>query len=159
MFGCASLEEAYDLMDNNMYRDVHPDDIARISDEALSFATEDGIYDTHYRTKGPEGYYILHAIGKHIYKEGGIRLAVIQYINEGLYHEGTDKNSLFSITIDKRLNYDHLTGFPKMDHFFEMSEAFHQNCLEENIDHIMIFSIFAALRTSIKNTATPKAIW
>lgn len=146
MFNCASLEEAYDLMDNNMYRDVHPDDIARISDEALSFATEDGIYDTHYRTKGPEGYYILHAIGKHIYKEGGIRLAVIQYINEGLYHESTNKNTLFSITIDKRLNYDHLTGFPKMDYFFEMSEAFHQNCLEENIDHVMIFFDFCGIK-------------
>lgn len=139
MFNCASLEEAYNLMDNNMYRDVHPDDVARISDEALRFATGNGIYNISYRTKGSEGYYILHAIGTHIYTEDGTRLAVIQYINEGLYEGNSSNNTLFSITIDKELNYDHLTGFPKIGYFFDLSEAFHLDCQEKNIDHAMLF--------------------
>lgn len=147
MFNCTSLEEAYDLMDNNMYRDVHPDDVARISDEAIRFAKEDGIYDVTYRTKGKTGYYILHAIGKHIYKEDGTRLAVVHYVDEGLYHEqDSDNTTLFSIRIDKRLNYDHLTGFPKMDLFFDMAESFLNSCLKDNINHAMVFMNYCDIK-------------
>ena len=147
MFGCASLEEAYNLMDNNMYRDVHPDDVARISDEAIRFAKEDGIYDVTYRAKGKTGYYILHAIGKHIYTEDKTRLAVVHYVDEGLYHEqGSDNTTLFSIRIDKRLNYDHLTGFPKMDLFFDMAESFYNSCLEDNINHAMLFMNYCGIK-------------
>ena len=145
---CASFEEAYDLMDHNMYRDTHPDDIARIADEAVRFATEGGVYDIRYRSKSPEGYLIIHSIGKHIIKGDGTRLAVIQYINEGLYHENDSDNSpLFSIVIDKKLNYDHLTGLPHMNYFFELAEAFHVNALAEGKDHAMLFLDFCGLKT------------
>ncbi|MBQ3790807.1 MAG: hypothetical protein II800_07725, partial [Lachnospiraceae bacterium] len=44
LFGLPDRAEAYALMDNDMYRDVHPDDVARIEDAALRFATEGGGY-------------------------------------------------------------------------------------------------------------------
>ena len=42
-------------MDHDMYRDVHPDDVARIAEAAVRFAAEDVDYDVIYRSKEPDG--------------------------------------------------------------------------------------------------------
>ena len=102
------LSEAYRLMDRDMYRDTHPDDVARIADAALRFATEDGEYDVVYRTKVESGYRIIHAHGVHVLRpvagSGGVaggkaatdygirgadtvRLAIVWYADEGPYSE------------------------------------------------------------------------
>ena len=77
-------DEAYDLMDRDMYRDTHPDDVSRIADAAFRFATADVKYSTVYRTKVAGGYRIVHARGEHVYPEDGIRLAYVWYTDEGL---------------------------------------------------------------------------
>ena len=66
LFGIDDREEAVNLMDNDMYRDCHPDDIARIADAALRFATEGGEYNVIYRSKKNGEYRVIHAFGKHI---------------------------------------------------------------------------------------------
>ena len=49
-------KEAYYDMDHNMYKDTHPDDIARIADAALQFAKdEETVYEVIYRTKKRNG--------------------------------------------------------------------------------------------------------
>gem|GEM_PF-3380943 len=92
LFGYTKMtkKEVYDLMDNNMYRDVHPKDIPILEDEAYHFATEDGTYDVIYRTFKNGEYRIIHAYGKHIYKENGARLAFISYMDQGVF-VGDDK--------------------------------------------------------------------
>ncbi len=42
LFGYDDKAQAYHDMDHNMYKDTHPDDMARIEDAAFRFATEDG---------------------------------------------------------------------------------------------------------------------
>ena len=140
MSNCETMEECYNLMDHNMYRDTHPDDVARGEDEALRFATEGGVYDIRYRSKGKDGSYnIIHSIGKHVIKEDGTKLAVINYINEGpCFESNMEQSPLFSIVIDKKLNYDHLTGLPHMNYFFELAEAFHMNALSEGKSHCLM---------------------
>ncbi len=51
MFAYADRAAAYHDMDHDMYKYDHPDDIARISEAALRFATEDVPYDVVYRTR------------------------------------------------------------------------------------------------------------
>ena len=51
LFGYDSRSDAVYDMNNNMYKDTHPDDAARIADAAFRFATEGSRYDVVYRTK------------------------------------------------------------------------------------------------------------
>lgn len=148
-FGFENLKEAYELMDKNMYRDTHPDDVTVIADAALQFATEGGEYDVLYRTKVDGHYNIIHAKGKHIYKENNVRLAVIWYFNEGVYLPDAWKNGketlhplrmlLETRTLNNKINYDYLTGLPSLSYFLELAEAGRQNLMDRNEDTAMLF--------------------
>lgn len=85
LFGYADRMQAYDDMDNDMYKHDHPEDVARIVEAAQRFATEGGEYDVVYRTRNRsgDGYRILHAKGKHVYTQTGERLAYVWYTDEG----------------------------------------------------------------------------
>ena len=78
-------KEIYDLMDNDMYHDAHPDDISSINNAVYRFVTEGGVYDVIYRIKRNGEYRIIHSYGKHIYKEDGTRLAFIWYTDQGAF--------------------------------------------------------------------------
>ena len=140
LFDFTDKENAYFVMDNDMYRDAHPDDAARIADAAFRFATEGGMYDVVYRTRRNKGkeYLIIHAQGEHFYTETGVRLAMIWYTNEGSYSDSPSLND------DERINYafskllregsmmhhsyyDNLTGLPKMTYFFELADIGRKN--------------------------------
>jgi len=126
------LAEAYKLMDSDMYRDSHPDDVARIAGEAYRFATEGGEYNVAYRTKVGNEWRLVHAFGEHVDVESGERVAVIWYVGEGASEDaGADVGTLAdaigravrdaSRAQDSR--YDRLTGLPSMTHFYELAEA------------------------------------
>ena len=138
LFGFTDKAEAYDLMDHNMYRDTHPDDLAEISEEAIRFATEGGVYDVIYRTLAPASngeYLLIHARGEHFYTETGVRLAVVWYTNEGVDSDELRSGSRQDVlghsfgrmlregSMVQRNNFDGLTGLPKMTYFFELAEA------------------------------------
>ena len=76
LFGYDDRAEAYYDMDNDMYKDAHPDDVARIANAAIRFATEGGHYEVIYRTRVRNGsdYRIVHATGEHVYTDTGVRL-------------------------------------------------------------------------------------
>ena len=149
IIGADTLEEAYYLMDNDMYRDTHPDDVAQIADAAVRFAVGGGEYNVIYRTRRGDDYIILHAQGKHIYKETGERLAVITYTNEGIYCEGNSEIVLgFNLLQEKyfqnkdavgKISYDYLTGLPDMGYFFELAEACHEEAVKEDKNISLLF--------------------
>ena len=129
-------QAVYD-MDHDMYRDTHPDDVNRIANAAVRFATEGGIYDVVYRSKARNSaeYRILHARGEHVTTSNGIRLAHVWYFDEGLYEESTEKtinpelkltdalnNALHEESILQANRYDMLTGLPNLNYFFELAE-------------------------------------
>lgn len=129
VFGFSDKKDAYALMDQNMYRDTHPEDMARIADAAHCFATEGGQYSVIYRTLIDGEYHIVHALGKHIYKDGNVRLAVIWYTDEGVYDEKNE--AIFNRALEKELvrygdkfknAYDQRTGLPGMNYFFELAQ-------------------------------------
>lgn len=142
-------DEAYDLMDNNMYRDTHPDDAGRIADAAFRFATEQAGYNVVYRTKVSSGYRIVRARGEHVYLEDGTRLAYVWYTDEGL---GSNESDAFEGDIGKAVEqllheearyqqrfYDRLTGLPNMTYFYELAEASRARFAEEGTQAAFLF--------------------
>ena len=77
LFGYDDRARAYYDMDNNMYKNTHPDDVSRIANAAIKFAVEGGEYDVLYRSRreGEEKYHIIHAHGEHSFTDDGFRLA------------------------------------------------------------------------------------
>ena len=146
LFDLPDSKATYDLMDNDMYCACHPDDIAELQEAAVLFATKDEPYDIIFRSKVKENYRLIHSQGKHIYKDG-IKLALILYIDEGLYleSENDDKNVVLSnIYIEKNkkhiIQHDYLTGLPSISYFFYLIEtSFLQKTLDEHKKPTMLF--------------------
>ena len=77
LFGYVDRESAYQLMNNDMYRNVHPDDIDRVKEAALRLAREDVPFNVLFRSLSNGGNKIVHAFGEHIYTEDRTRLATV----------------------------------------------------------------------------------
>ncbi len=141
VFGYEDRDEAYLLMENDMYRDTHHDDVARISEAALRFSKGESGYNVVYRTKAGDGYKIIHAYGQHVYPEEDVQLAIIWYVDEGAYvgndmvhDDSLTKNysiSLYESTLERKTNFDYLTGLPNMTYFFELARAARNSVIEE----------------------------
>ncbi|MBQ7479866.1 MAG: EAL domain-containing protein [Selenomonadaceae bacterium] len=140
LFGYEDRAQAYYDMDHDMYKDVHPDDVARIADIAIQFATQGGRYETIYRTRKKETkeYIIIHALGEHVITGTGKQIAQVWYMDEGEYTEGESSglnrlmhNALHAESILKANRYDYLTGLPSMTYFFEMAEIAHSDMLQD----------------------------
>nr|MCR5842679.1 EAL domain-containing protein [Oscillospiraceae bacterium] len=135
LFGYKDRALAYRDMDRDMYKGTHPDDVSRIADAALRFATDETGYDVVYRTKIADSadYRIIHAIGRHVYTPSGVRLAYVGYTDEGIYTEKTGgQGTLLSCQLNDLLykesarqagSYDYLTGLPGMTYFYELADA------------------------------------
>ncbi len=158
LFGYDDRAEAYYDMDNDMYKDVHPDDVARIADDAFRFATEGGKYEVIYRTrkKNSSEYKIVHAMGKHVYTDTGVRLAHVWYTDEGTYTEEPGitenelnkamNNALHEESIVNASNYDVLTGLPRMTYFFELAEEGRKVIQEEGGKYALLFLDFSGMK-------------
>ncbi|MBR1441392.1 MAG: PAS domain-containing protein, partial [Lachnospiraceae bacterium] len=83
LFGYKSRKEAFEKMDNDMYWNVHPDDVGSVLKAAEEFIKEDKTYNLVCRIKKDIGYRLIHTRGKHVTTESGARLAVVWYIDEG----------------------------------------------------------------------------
>jgi len=135
LLGYTDRAQAVWDMDHDMYKDTHPDDKKRIGDAALRFAAGGGEYEVIFRTKAgvDSDYKVIHAHGKHVYTDNGIRLAHVWYMDEGLYIDGDESagtrmnrelNSiLHEESILRATNYDALTGLPNLSYFFKLCEA------------------------------------
>ena len=157
MFGYEDKAQAYYDMDNDMYKDVHPDDAARVADAAVKFATEGGRYDVIYRSKAPgvDGYNIIHAQGEHFYTNTGVRLAQVWYINEGIYSDedmsqgglnNTLKNALHDESFIRASVYDHLTGLPSMTYFFELATSRKTELLSRDGHPALLYMDFTGMK-------------
>ena len=157
-FGFKKLDDAYDVMNNDMYRATHPDDKTRVADAAYRFAAFDAPYDIVYRTrtlKDPD-YIILHSRGKSFFPAPGKRLCLTWYINEGRYspdqetYESALNQILNRILKDQNqyrgMYYDHLTGLPNMTYFQELAESGCARMKERGVDSAIIFFDLTGLK-------------
>ena len=158
LFGYEDRAQAYYDMDNDMYKDAHPDDVARIANEAYRFATEGGRYEVLYRTRIMDSheYRIVHAYGEHVYTDTGVRLAHIWYSDEGVYRGECDQqgfelneslsNALHGNSIVKASQYDFLTGLPSMSYFFELAETSEEKVRQGGGNPVLIYFDFVGMK-------------
>jgi diguanylate cyclase (GGDEF)-like protein len=151
-------DDVYDLMDKDMYYNTHPDDLAIIGDAAYSFATKGGEYDVLYRSRIGGDYQIVHAYGRHITKENGVRLAFVWYTIYGGYREDCrNKNSddhfndvlkeqLLRRSMGSRESHDFLTGLPSMTYFFDLAEAGCREIRENGMSPAILFMDFNGMK-------------
>ena len=142
-------QEAYDMMNNNMYAHAHPDDMARIADAAYRFATYDDTYDVLFRNNIKGEYRIIRAVGKHIHKPTGDRLAIIAYFDEGPYVETPEgEGGAAAYSLSRSVNedsknynksYDYLTGLPQMTYFFELATAGRYSIIKDGDEPVMLY--------------------
>lgn len=137
-----SREDALHLLNTDMYRDTHPDDVARVSDEANRMAAEGGVYDVVYRTyvETLHDYAVVHAHSDVVTTADGQRLFFTTYLDETSYARA-DSNQLgsfsdsFRETLYKRMPrlenyYDSLTGLPNVAYFMYLAQASKEKMLE-----------------------------
>ena len=158
LFGYDDRAQAYFDMDNNMYRDTHPDDAARIANAALRFATKGGQYEVVYRSKMKDtsDYRIIHSYGEHVLTDDGVRLAHVWYSDEGVYREGRAQqgielteslsNALHENSMVKANQYDNLTGLPSMSYFFELAEAGRDKVRDNGGTPVLMYIDFSGMK-------------
>ena len=149
LFHHKSREDAIELLNNDIYRDTHPADIKAAQDVARDFVEKDARYSVFFRIKIDGQYHIIHSHGIHEYKEGGVKLAIVWYSDEGPYRKGlypdeTGINQYLNRMIDERhqvrnASYDNLTGLPTMFYFFELAEHGRKRYIKEGYDPVMLF--------------------
>ncbi len=158
LYGYEDRSSAYYDIENDMYRFTHPDDAARIANAAYRFITEGDDYEVIYRSKisGTSDYRIIHAYGKRVYTDTGVRLAHIWYSDEGIYMENTDpeeirlnqalSNALHENSSVNTNKYDQLTGLPNMTYFFELAEIGNINSRKNGKRHAMLYMDFVGMK-------------
>ncbi len=158
LFGFKDMpkKDVYDLMDNDMYRDTHPDDMSSLGDAAYRFATEGGVYDVVYRSKKQGEYRIIHAYGKHEYKEGGERLAFVWYTDQGPFvgdgkvekdaFLNSLKNQLTERSLNIKMGHDYLTGLPAMSYFLELADAGCREMRKKGRIPVILFMDFKGMK-------------
>ncbi len=157
-YGYENKQDTYDLMDNDMFRDIHPDDVSFIADASHRFLEEDEPYDVIYRSKIHGEYRIIHACGRHIFKEDGTRLEMCWYTDHGPFVDNAEIESdgnlalSLSLAITERtsrrtLSYDYLTGFPSMTNFFELAREGCRAMRENGKDPVILFLDFNGMKS------------
>ena len=158
LFGYTDRAQACYDMDHDMYRETHPDDVARIADAAVRFATEGGVYDVVYRTRrhGGTDYLLVHAMGRHVPTPEGVRLAHVWYMDEGSYTHGPSPQfseltnrlgaALHEDSFMKASLYNPMTGLPGMSYFFELAEAGRAAIRAEGGEPVLLFMDLSGMK-------------
>lgn len=151
-FGYENEEDALNVMNHDMYRDAHPDDVARVADLALKFATEGGTYSAVYRnkTKFQSDYHIIHATGNYYYTANGDRYAIVWYLDETkdlneefslaekLLSENLKSNVEFESKL-RKIKYDDLTGVPGNVYFMQKAKEFYDKLDESGQKKVSLY--------------------
>ena len=158
LVGSSDRAAVYAAMDHDTYRNVHPDDTARVGNAVYRFMRDGGRFESVYRLKNPKGagYIVIHAYGKRVYTPTGVRLAQIWYADEGVYSEGKNRggmalseslsNALHEESILRASYYDYLTGLPSMTYFFELAEAGKEAMREKGDNPALLYMDFSGMK-------------
>ena len=142
-------EEALRLLNEQIYDRDHPDDVARLGDAVIKFATEGGELDVLYRTLIGEEYRIVHIRGRHVYSSKGERFALVWYgdegpyrdVNKGLFDQAINNMAIASGNYTGR-NFDAMTGLPNMNYFFKLAEETRAKLMGEDEEPILLYFDF-----------------
>ena len=158
LLGSGNRARVYEAMDHDTYRNVHPDDVARVGNAVYRFMKNGDRFESVYRLRKQDesGYRIIHAYGRHVFTDTGIRLAQIWYADEGEYSEEKKhgetrlseslKNALHEESILRASYYDYLTGLPSMTYFFELAEEGKKTIRARGDNPAMLYMDFSGMK-------------
>ncbi|WP_432647978.1 EAL domain-containing protein [Mitsuokella sp.] len=159
LFGLRSYEEAVALMDSDMYRDAHPEDVARIADLAYDFVANGEEYTAVYRNKASrqQDYHVIHADGRRIHLQGKDNLFVVWYMDETQDIAGgvprAEKMMRAYITENLKIGvmarqnrYDDLTGLPNMSYFLQLAEEGKKQYILEHKEPVILYMDFSNMK-------------
>ncbi len=158
MVGSKDRQKVYAAMDHDTYRNVHPEDVARLGNIIYRFMRDGGRFETIYRLKkqNESGYHVIHAYGRHMRTETGVLLAQIWYADEGTCSvESSDSKMQLNASLRSALQeesalqasyYDYLTGLPSMTYFFELAEASQQTIRQEGGQPVLLYMDFSGMK-------------
>jgi len=144
-------EAVITLLDNDMYRDTHPDDKARVADAAYKFASGGDSFDCVYRTLAHAlgEYVILHSHGEHFFTSDGTMLSSTVYMLEGMGEDVENslteklasnfKGMMTKESLIRDNFYDTLTGLPNMSYFLQLADAGKAGIIEKGKTPGIIF--------------------
>ena len=150
-FLAMTKEDCMILMDRDMYRDTHPDDVARVSDAVYKFAKGEPELNIVFRIKDNRigKYVMVHATGKVLASEKNVRLCLVWYsVEEFEKKPGADsevklKSNLIELlhaeSLIRENYYDGLTGLPNMTHFLQLADKAIPRMRKEKESPVMIF--------------------
>ena len=148
LFGYTDRQQAFADLNRNMFKDVHPEDTAGITNAILRFSAEDEQLDILYRSlkKDGSGYRLIRLIGMHETAEDSAQLSLMLFIDEGDYQEERvqDLNASFHTAIREEslrhaLHYDYLTGLPNLSYFFELAEVGRKLMLDQGRSSALLY--------------------
>lgn len=157
VFGYASCEEAVYRLNTDIYRNVHPEDIARMEKASYSFATRGESYDVIFRNKNEfqSEYHIIHGTGRYM-RANGARLAFITYTDETTDVDDVDnvKAVLTEMSGDFETSesvafarhYDELTGLQNMTSFLKNSTPGLQKMWDSGRSPVVMYFDLANLK-------------
>jgi diguanylate cyclase (GGDEF)-like protein len=146
-----SREDSISLMNHDLYRDTHPDDIARVSEACYKFAKGEGELNIVYRIKDNKigKYVMVHATGRAITPKKNLRLGLVWYSIEEFEKKGGDESEvklksnliglLHTESLIRENYYDGLTGLPNMTHFLQLADKAIPKMRKEKENPVMIF--------------------
>ena len=150
LFGYPDRDQAVHILDRDMYRSVHADDQERLSGSILRFSEGEEL-DVVYRDRaGMEtDYRVIHARGVHPHTGTDARIAVVWYMDEGVYRDGEDADgSLMTQALNRALHeesilyasrFDPLTGLPSLAWFFTLYEAKKTETAREGKQDVLLY--------------------
>ena len=133
LFGYPDHEQAYTSMKDNLFKDVHSEDTARLTNGILRFGLEGGRLDSVFRTKKKtgSGYRVVRVLGERMKQDSD--LAQLWFTDEGDYNAETGAAPVREQAgqFANAERYDYLTGLPNLNGFFELSEIGRKTILDQ----------------------------
>ncbi len=158
LFGYTDRIQAYDEINRDLFRDVHPDDKPLLSEGLLRMASNGGKYEVSFRSRIPETSKrrIVHAFFDAVSGSNGAYIIHAWYADGGIAKDENpfeiiDKSRFLNMNpgktiTDTTVQYDYLTGLLNVNYFYELAAKNIEKIRDEVGNPVFIFLDFLGMK-------------
>ncbi len=133
-------EKVMEWFPKGQFERIHPDDVGRVAQVSETFAKKESEYDLVLRTKHPDGYHVIHAIGQWQTMPDGTELAVLEYAditgNAEVIASTTQNYQIFK---KDHFYTDPLTGLPNLNYINRFADERVHTLRTQNLTPQLIY--------------------
>ena len=114
---------AMEWFQEGQFERLHPDDVGRVARVSGEFANHRSGYDLVFRTRHPDGYHVIHAVGKWQIMPDGTELALLTYADLTANLDamaGTEED--YHLYRTDQFYTDPLTGLPNLNYLNQFAD-------------------------------------